>query len=108
MTDLWALMQDNRNFAWSFANLVSMMGTGLTIEWRMPPGVTTADQCFGWVELCIGFLQAARQPDTEPVLRSGAYLACPGDLKRFIEERGRLPGSSPSYLDSAFTNTGWE
>jgi hypothetical protein len=101
-------MQDTRYYAWNFVNLIAFAGTGSTIEWRMPPGVTTAEECFMWVELGVGFIQAARKPDTEAVLRSDAYEVCLGGLKRFIVERGALPGSDRGFLDMVFARAGLE
>lgn len=110
MEKIYKLMQDSRQYAWNFLNIISMIGSGVTIEWRMPPGVTTADECFMWVELAVGFLQAARRPETAELLRttenSYKYLPCLGGLKQFIDERGRLPGFSQYYLNMVFRLAG--
>lgn len=72
-----------REYAWNFKNLEPSDGTGMTIEWRQPPGVTTAEEALAWAELALGFIQAARQPRTRDRLREfGLDVA---GLKSFLE-----------------------
>lgn len=99
--ELHKLMQDDRFFAWSFENLLGT-GTGLSIEWRQPPAVETAEECIMWTQLAVGFVQAARQPDTETVLRGGSYPKTASGLKLFINDRGLLPGMDKEILDLVF------
>ncbi|KAH8904963.1 hypothetical protein BR93DRAFT_939020 [Coniochaeta sp. PMI_546] len=101
IVELYKLMQDDRFFAWSFENLLGT-GTGLTIEWRQPPAVETAAECIMWTQLAVGFVQAARQPDTKTVLRGGSYPKTASGLKLFINDRGLLPGMDKEILDLVF------
>jgi hypothetical protein len=56
-----------------------------------------------WTELAVAFVQAARQPDTMAILRAGVYPETVAGLKRFVSERGLLPGTDKHYLDRVFS-----
>lgn len=106
-TALYFAAQDTRHSAWNLSNLrfgieEPDFGNGRTVEWRQPPGVTTAEECCKWAELAVAFVQAAMRPDTAAVLKSGEYSDNFAGLKRFVVERGQVVGRDQKYLDMAF------
>jgi hypothetical protein len=82
----------SRDFAWNFDN-ISIRGDSSspavnTVEFRSPPGATTADQVLAWVELAVVFVAwAAERFDEgsmEPV--SDPTEVTVQQLKRFVDE----------------------
>jgi hypothetical protein len=98
-------MQDSKHFAWNFLNIGSVASTGSTVEWRMPPGVTTPEECFPWVVLAVAFLNAARRSTTEEALRSGVYDRDRDALLRFVRDPGTLPETGMFSLETLFQQT---
>jgi hypothetical protein len=98
---------DDRMFAWNFTNLwkhYETHYTGWTIEWRLAPGVKTAEGCLMWAELALNFVQAARQPGTHERLKKEKPTV--QDLKDFVyEQDGKTNGASKlAYLEPVFNN----
>lgn len=90
-------------FAWNFGNLLKLKETtGMTIEWRQMPGVTTADECLSWTELAVGFVQAARGWKDIGKELEGLYGRDVDGLKQFIKDRGGYPGRELSRTDGIF------
>lgn len=90
------LMHPDRYYAWNFKNLY--YGGKATIEWRRPPGVTTAEGCLVWAELAIDFIQSARRP----AVAFGKYGRDVAGLKAFLQD-GLVPGlSDERYLKPVF------
>lgn len=91
--------------AWNFANLCGR-GTGKTIEWRQPPGVTTADECLAWTELAVAFVRAARDWKDIGLEMKTEYTSDVEGLKQFVKGRGRgaedLGETGLHYLDLIF------
>lgn len=90
-----------REYAWNLKNLEPRDGaTGMTIEWRQHPGVTTAEEALAWAELALGFIQAARQPGAHDRLRElGRDVA---GLKRSVQS-GLVAGvGDQRYYDVIF------
>jgi hypothetical protein len=97
--------EDNDLVAWNFRNLLAaspgQKSTGTTIEWRQPPGISTAEECLVWTELVVAFVQAARAwPDIGEEIQS--YPAEVQGLQKFVLERGQCPGSNVEYLNPVF------
>lgn len=91
------------HFAWNFGNLLKLgKTTGMTIEWRQMPGVTTADECLSWTELTVGFVQAARGWKYIGKELKGLYARDVDGLKEFIKDRGGYPGRELSRTDGIF------
>lgn len=94
---------DNCWEGWNFGNLTGWKDTtGTTIEWRQPPGVTTAAECLGWTELAVQFVQAARGWKDIGNVIGNLYQADVDGLKRFISDRGEYPGRDTSRMDDIF------
>ncbi|KAB5566932.1 hypothetical protein GE09DRAFT_1056396 [Coniochaeta sp. 2T2.1] len=96
-------------YAWNFGNLTKRpKTTGMTIEWRQPPGVTTAEQCLAWTELAVRFVQAARDWKDMAVPSTGVglemmYSRDVDGLKRFLQECGGYPGADEDRLNDIFS-----
>lgn len=94
------LMQQSKRFNWNFMHLSSVHGKG-TIEFRQPPGVTTAAECLQWMELAIDFIQSARR-DEISIRKLYEFEPTVQGLKKFCYE-GLTPGMSMQcYLDPIF------
>lgn len=97
----------NEHGGWKFVNLLPannsdiLKSTGATIEWRQPPGVTTAAECFVWTEFVVAFVQAARYWSKIGEEISG-YAEDVEGLKKFVMDRGRYPGRNMAYLETVF------
>jgi len=94
-------MQTDRYYAWNFANLLGI-GTEVTVEWRQPPGITTAEECLMWTELAVTFVHAALQPDSISAIRSLAYDDTVTGLQEFLLRGEQVSGGSRQYLNMAF------
>lgn len=96
-----------RFWSWNFRNMLASSDepehwTGYTIEWRLPPGVTTAEAYLMWAELGLNLIHAARQHGAHQALmdkekRTVEYL------QQFIEEFMDERASNPRYLEPVFT-----
>lgn len=89
-------MHPDRYYAWNFQNLY--YGGKATIEWRRPPGMTTADGCLVWAELAIDSVQSARRPGVD----LGRYGRDVAGLYTFLRD-GLVPGlGDERYLKPIF------
>ncbi|KAG6357495.1 hypothetical protein INS49_013372 [Diaporthe citri] len=90
------LMHSDRYYAWNFTNLY--YGGKATIEWRRPPGVTTAEGSLVWAELAIDFLQSARRPSVQ----FGQYSRDVEGLRAFVGDGVVAGMSDERYLKPIF------
>ena len=102
MIQLIHLMQPvyDRAYAWNFNNLFD---SKRTIEFRKPPGSTTADQALAWAELALSFVQAAVRYGTLEKLQK-----VPSTVRGlyWFMEQAIVPGmNEPGRLERLFDGT---
>ncbi|OIW34291.1 hypothetical protein CONLIGDRAFT_688029 [Coniochaeta ligniaria NRRL 30616] len=104
-----AMNPDDRFYAWNFRNMFPESEDGLngehcngyTLEWRLAPGVTTAEGCLMWTELALNFVQVARQPGAHEMLvdKKKRTVECLGEfIANSMDERV----SDKRYLKPVF------
>ncbi|KAF7511873.1 hypothetical protein GJ744_003106 [Endocarpon pusillum] len=102
MIQLIHLMQPvyDRDYAWNFNNLFD---SKRTIEFRKPPGSTTADQALAWAELALSFVQAAvRYGTLEKLQRVPSTVR---GLYWFMEQATVPSMNEPGRLERLFDGT---
>lgn len=75
----------DRTYGWNFRSIEKYY----TVEFRKPPGSTTADQVLGWAELAMSFVQASLRLGSIEKLRKVPSTV--GGLLWFIQQ-SRVPG----------------
>jgi hypothetical protein len=94
---------DECHFGWNFGNLTNRPDTtGMTIEWRQPPAVRTADQCLGWTELAVEFVQAAREWENIGDEIGRSYSPDVEGLVMFMHDLGEYPGRDMTLMADIF------
>ncbi|OIW27625.1 hypothetical protein CONLIGDRAFT_716074 [Coniochaeta ligniaria NRRL 30616] len=94
---------EDRTSAWNFKNLSEKyQSTGVTIEWKQPPGVTTAEECLAWTEFAVSFVQAARYWAGIGAEIEDSYTPDVEGLQKFVLERGECRGRNMAYLEPIF------
>ncbi|OIW25945.1 hypothetical protein CONLIGDRAFT_647676 [Coniochaeta ligniaria NRRL 30616] len=94
---------DDCMFAWNFGNIAGFKDTTkMTIEWRQLPGVTNSDECLGWTELALEFVQAARGWENIGVELAGQYSPDVDGLNKFVRDRGGYPARQMARMDEIF------
>lgn len=96
---LCLLIHQNKNSNWNFMNNYYSYGIG-TVEFRQPPGVTTAAGCLCWAELAINFVQSARRPQLYAEL--GCYPQTVQGLRHFCCDGMSAGESDSNFLDPLF------
>ena len=83
---------DDRNYAWNFVSLMDKK----TIEFRLAPASTTADEVLAWTELVIEFVQSAVNcGSVEDLTRMPANV---GGLRGFLKRYSEPSLSEPQRL----------
>ncbi|KAK7707092.1 hypothetical protein SLS64_007301 [Diaporthe eres] len=77
------VMSSDRYTTWNFENLKEDSRKG-TLEFRQPPGQTSAAGCLQWIELAISFVQSARRRNWHAKIRE--YPQTVSGLKKFVTE----------------------
>lgn len=92
------LNPDTRDYAFNFRNLDSSLSSRpQTVEFRRPPGVTTAAECLSWTQFTVSFIMGGASSGTTTQLSQ--YSRDVNGLKKFIEASS-VPGALESQLMS--------